>query len=72
MLCYHEIAKCDARPLTTIPYKYGFNNSAHFSTAFSRKFGFSPRQLATGKGHSLDWRFWFRLCGPLVRKNAAT
>ncbi|WP_083098977.1 helix-turn-helix domain-containing protein [Pseudophaeobacter leonis] len=51
LLCYHEIAKCDGRLLTTIAYKYGFNNSAHFSTAFRRKFGFSPRQLATGKGH---------------------
>jgi AraC-like DNA-binding protein len=45
-LCYHDINKGDGRLLTTIAYKHGFNNSAHFSTSFRRKFGISPRQLA--------------------------
>lgn len=48
-LCYHDITKCDGRLLITIAYGNGFNNSAHFSTAFRRKFGISPRQLATSQ-----------------------
>ena len=45
-LCYHEIAKRDGRLITSIAYEYGLNNSAHFSTAFRRKYGISPRDIS--------------------------
>lgn len=45
-LCYHEVAKSDGRLITSIAFENGFNNSAHFSTAFRRKYGVSPRDIS--------------------------
>jgi AraC-like DNA-binding protein len=45
-LCYDEIARGDGRSITSIAFDHGFNNSAHFSTAFRRKYGVSPRDVA--------------------------
>ena len=43
-LCHDQIAKGDGRSITSIAFNHGFNTSAHFSTAFRRKYGFSPRE----------------------------
>lgn len=47
-LCYDEIAKSDGRSITSIAFNFGFSSSAHFSTAFRRKYGFSPREVSRG------------------------
>jgi AraC-like DNA-binding protein len=41
----------DARSLTEIAYRVGFNSSSHFSTRFRRKFGVRPSDVK--HGHSL-------------------
>jgi AraC-like DNA-binding protein len=41
----------DARSLTEIAYRVGFNSSSHFSTKFRRKFGVRPSDVK--HGHSL-------------------
>ncbi len=45
-LCYDSIARGDGHSITSIAFEHGFNSSAHFSTAFRRKYGFSPREIA--------------------------
>ena len=43
---YDCLARGDGRSITAIAFDHGFNSSAHFSTLFRRRFGFSPRDLA--------------------------
>lgn len=45
-LCYDRIAKGEGHSITSIAFNHGFNSSAHFSTAFRRKYGCSPREIA--------------------------
>ncbi len=45
-LCHDEIAKGDGRLITEIAFAHGFNSSAHFSTAFRRRYGVAPRDVA--------------------------
>ena len=44
-LCYDRIAKGEGPSITSIAFNHGFNSSAHFSTAFRRKYGISPREI---------------------------
>ncbi len=44
-LAYDCLSRGDGRTITTVAYDHGFSSSAHFSTAFRRRFGFSPRDL---------------------------
>ena len=39
---------CHAKSITDIAFSWGFNSSAHFSTAFKDRFGFSPRYCREG------------------------
>lgn len=48
-LCYDAILSGDGRTVTEIAFDHGFNSSAHFSTAFRRKFGISPRELRSSR-----------------------
>ena len=43
--CYRQIAAGDRRSITTIAFDSGFSSSAHFSTMFRRKYGFTPSDL---------------------------
>lgn len=45
-LSYDKIARGEGGSITSIAFNHGFNSSAHFSTAFRRKYGFSPREIA--------------------------
>lgn len=46
-LAYDCLARGDGRTITAIAFDHGFNSSAHFSTLFRRKYGMSPRDLAS-------------------------
>ncbi|GIX14522.1 MAG: transcriptional regulator [Paracoccaceae bacterium] len=47
--CFDAIQRGDGRTITQIAFDHGFNSSAHFSTAFRRRFGISPRELRGGR-----------------------
>ena len=46
--CFDEIVRCPDKSITNIAFENCFNSSAHFSTVFRKKFGFSPRELRMG------------------------
>ena len=45
--CYRELQNSNGTPrsISDIAYAWGFNDQAHFSRAFRKHFGFSPRQV---------------------------
>ena len=45
--CYRELTqnKSAKRPIGEIAYSWGFNDSAHFSHAFRKQFGLTPREV---------------------------
>lgn len=45
--CYRELhdARAMAQSISSIAYSWGFNDQAHFSRAFRKQFGVSPRQV---------------------------
>lgn len=45
--CYRELAQDDSgkRSISDVAYAWGFNDQAHFSRAFRKHFGISPRDL---------------------------
>ena len=51
-LCYSAITASDGSLITTIALEHGFSNLSHFSTAFRRKFGMSPRDLQKARGRA--------------------
>lgn len=46
-LAYDCLARGDGRSITSVAYDHGFNSSSHFSTMFRRKYGVSPRDIAS-------------------------
>ena len=49
--CHRELAQDDSgrRSISDIAYTWGFNDQAHFSRAFRKHFGLSPRDLRRSK-----------------------
>ena len=46
-LTYDNLEKRGGRSITSIAFEHGFSSAAHFSTKFKRKYGISPRDVAT-------------------------
>ncbi|RZI39850.1 helix-turn-helix domain-containing protein [Herbaspirillum sp. HC18] len=47
--CYRDLveARTAKRPISDVAYSWGFNDQAHFSRAFRKRFGTSPRNVRT-------------------------
>ena len=43
--CRHEIQQAGETTISAIAFKWGFNDAAHFSRAFRKRYGISPREL---------------------------
>ena len=52
--CKADLLNCNEayRSITDIAYAWGFSSSAHFSNAFRRRFGVSPRQMRASRNSS--------------------
>jgi len=47
--CRVALVDQPARSISEIAYAHGFNDAAHFSRTFKARFGFSPRELRSGR-----------------------
>jgi AraC family transcriptional activator of tynA and feaB len=48
--CFKELARRSGndRPVSTVAYSWGFNDASHFSRAFRKRYGASPRDIQSG------------------------
>lgn len=48
--CFKELASQTGndRPVSAVAYSWGFNDASHFSRAFRKRYGASPRDIQSG------------------------
>jgi AraC family transcriptional activator of tynA and feaB len=48
--CFKELASRNGndRPVSAVAYSWGFNDASHFSRAFRKRYGASPRDIQSG------------------------